>query len=69
MVSGGLPGAVYGEIITQFDAETERLVRAVADWKEFPEAIPFIPTAEEWAEHVDHVIKPLAPTMLPSASI
>ncbi|MCB1452780.1 MAG: membrane dipeptidase, partial [Rhizobiaceae bacterium] len=51
----------HGEFITQFDAEAARLWDALGDWKEYPEAVPFIPTADEWAEHVAYVIKLVGP--------
>ena len=30
---------------------------ALADWKEDPSALASLPTIDEWAEHVDYVIK------------
>lgn len=51
----------HGEFIAQFDAETKQFMRATANWEEFPEALPFVPTADEWAQHVDHVIKSAGP--------
>jgi membrane dipeptidase len=30
---------------------------ARANWKEIPELVPLIPTADDWAEHVNYVIK------------
>ena len=51
------PPGDHGEYIARFDREFEERWRALATWKENPEAVPFIPTAEEWAEHVDHVIR------------
>jgi membrane dipeptidase len=51
----------HGEYIARFDREFEERWRALAAWKENPEAVPFIPTADEWAEHVDYVIKTVGP--------
>jgi membrane dipeptidase len=51
-----LPGD-HGEYIARFDKEFGEAWRARAGWKEDPEAEPFLPTADEWAEQVDYVIK------------
>jgi membrane dipeptidase len=51
-----LPGD-HGEYITRFDAEFQGRWRALNSFKEDPSALPFLPTADEWAEHVDYVIK------------
>lgn len=47
----------HGEYISRFDGEFRDRWRAMGEWKEIPELVPLIPTAEEWTEHVDHVIK------------
>jgi membrane dipeptidase len=39
------------------DEELRERYRTQGAWKEDPHAEPFIPTADEWAEHVDYVIK------------
>jgi membrane dipeptidase len=39
------------------DQEFSERWRALAQWREDPGAAPYLPTAEEWAEQVDHVIK------------
>jgi membrane dipeptidase len=31
--------------------------RELGEWKELPEAEPLVPTADEWAEQVDYVIR------------
>jgi membrane dipeptidase len=46
-----------GEYIERFDREFAEVWRSRASWREIPDLGPFIPNAEEWAEHVDHVIK------------
>jgi len=51
-----LPGD-RGEYISAFDREFAARWRALGDWQEDPSALPFLPTADEWAEHVDHVIR------------
>lgn len=55
--SGERPPGDRGEFIAQFDREAEQLWRGLTAWKEFPEAVAFIPTADEWAEHVAHAVK------------
>jgi membrane dipeptidase len=47
----------HGEYIARFDKEFGEAWRARDSWKEVPELVPLIPTAEEWAEHVDYVIR------------
>lgn len=48
----------HGEFGARLDAEIRaRHVAAFAPWTEDPEAVPLIPTADEWAEQVDYVIK------------
>ena len=47
----------HGEYIARFDKEFGEAWRARGGWKEDPEAEAFLPTADEWAEHVDYVIK------------
>lgn len=47
----------HGEYIARFDKDFGEAWRARGSWKEIPEAVPFIPTADEWAEHVDYVVK------------
>jgi membrane dipeptidase len=39
------------------DREFRERWMALADWKEDPSAQPFLPTIDEWAAHVDYVIK------------
>jgi membrane dipeptidase len=47
----------HGEYIEMFDREFGHAWTARGGWKEIPELEPLIPTADEWAEHVDYVIK------------
>jgi membrane dipeptidase len=47
----------HGEYIERFDKEFREAWMARANWKEIPELVPLIPTADEWAQHVDYVIK------------
>jgi membrane dipeptidase len=47
----------HGEFIERMDKEFRERWMALTEWKEDPSAAPFLPTAEEWAEHVDYVIK------------
>jgi membrane dipeptidase len=47
----------HGEYIERFDKEFAEAWRSRGGWKEIPELVPLIPTADEWAEHVDYVIK------------
>ena len=51
------PPGDHGEYIARFDKEFAERWRAAGNWKELPELVPLIPTADEWAEHVDYVIK------------
>jgi microsomal dipeptidase-like Zn-dependent dipeptidase len=50
------PGA-HGEYIDRFDEEFGTRWRALGDWKEDPEADNLVPTVDDSAEHVDHVLK------------
>ena len=47
----------HGEYIEMFDREFGAAWRARGGWKEIPELEKLIPTADEWAEQVDYVIK------------
>jgi membrane dipeptidase len=47
----------HGEFIERMDKEFRERWLALTEWKEDPSATPFLPTADEWAEHVDYVIK------------
>jgi membrane dipeptidase len=47
----------HGEFIARMDSEFRERWRARVQWQEDPQALPAIPTADEWAEHVDYVIK------------
>lgn len=47
----------HGEYIARFDAEFQSRWRALNNFQEDPSALPFLPTADEWAEHVAYVIK------------
>ena len=51
------PPGDHGEYIERFDREFAERWRAAGNWKELPELVPLIPTADEWAEHVAYVIK------------
>jgi membrane dipeptidase len=51
------PHGDHGEFIEQMDQQFAAKWRALAEWREDPQATPFLPTAEEWAEQVDHVIR------------
>lgn len=51
------PPGDHGEFIARMDKEFRERWLALTKWKEDPSAIPFLPTADEWAEHVDYVIK------------
>lgn len=46
-----------GEYIAKFDAEFQARWKELGEWKELPEAEAVLPTADEWAAQVDHVIK------------
>ena len=47
----------HGEYIAKFDDEFRQRWRELGEWKELPEAEAVVPTADEWAAQVDHVIK------------
>jgi len=47
----------HGEYIAKFDEEFRQRWRELGEWKELPEAEAAVPTADEWAAQVDHVIK------------
>jgi membrane dipeptidase len=47
----------HGEYIAMFDKEFGDTWRARGGWKELPELEPLIPTADEYAEQLDYVIK------------
>jgi membrane dipeptidase len=47
----------HGEYIEMFDKEFGDAWRSRGGWKEIPALEPLIPTAAEWAEHIDHAIK------------
>jgi membrane dipeptidase len=47
----------HGEFIERMDKEFRERWTALTEWKEDPSAAPFLPTADEWAEHVDYIIK------------
>ena len=51
------PPGDRGEFITRMDREFRERWMALAEWKEDPSAQPFLPTIDEWAAHVDYVIK------------
>jgi membrane dipeptidase len=46
----------HGEYEDTFDREFRARWRALSDWREDASATPFLPTADEWAEHVAYVI-------------
>lgn len=46
-----------GEYIALFDKEFGETWRARGSWKEIPELDALVPTADEWAEQLDYVIK------------
>jgi len=50
-----LPGD-HGEYIARFDSEFQARWRALTTFREDPSAANFLPTADEWAEHVKYVI-------------
>jgi membrane dipeptidase len=47
----------HGEYIARFDEEFRQRWKALGEWKDLPEAEAVMPTADEWAAQVDHVIK------------
>jgi membrane dipeptidase len=51
------PPGDHGEFIERMDREFRERWLALADWKEDPSALASLPTIDEWAEHVDYVIK------------
>ena len=55
------PPGDRGEFIARMDREFRERWMALADWKEDPSALPFLPTIDEWAAHVDYVIKLVGP--------
>jgi membrane dipeptidase len=55
------PPGDRGEFIARMDREFRQRWMALADWKEDPSAQPFLPTIDEWAAHVDYVIKLVGP--------
>jgi microsomal dipeptidase-like Zn-dependent dipeptidase/uncharacterized protein YgbK (DUF1537 family) len=55
--SGTRPPGDHGEYIERADREFRERWLALSQWKEDPSAMPFLPTADEWAEHVDYAIK------------
>jgi membrane dipeptidase len=46
----------HGEFIARMDEEFRERWRVKTEWKEDPQAASALPTADEWAEHVDYVI-------------
>jgi hypothetical protein len=53
----------HGEYIALFDSEFGGAWRARGGWKEIPELEALVPTADEWAEQLDYVIRTSAPSM------
>jgi membrane dipeptidase len=51
------PPGDHGEFIERMDREFRERWLALNDWKEDPSALSSLPTIDEWAEHVDYVIK------------
>jgi membrane dipeptidase len=47
----------HGEFITRMDQESRDRWHELGEWKEDPQAASVVPTPDEWAEHVDYVIK------------
>ena len=47
----------HGEYIELFDREFGAAWRARGGWKEIPELDALVPTADEWAEQLDYVIR------------
>jgi membrane dipeptidase len=47
----------HGEYIARFDEEFGERWRALGAWREDPQAEAVVPSADEWAEQVDYVIK------------
>jgi membrane dipeptidase len=51
------PPGDHGEFIERMDREFRQRWLALNDWKEDPSALSSLPTVDEWAEHVDYIIK------------
>jgi membrane dipeptidase len=51
------PPGDHGEFIERMDHEFRERWLSLAEWKEDPSAQSSLPTADEWAEHVDYIIK------------
>jgi membrane dipeptidase len=51
------PPGDHGEFIKRMDLEFRERWLALTAWKEDPSALSSLPTIDEWAEHVDYVIK------------
>jgi membrane dipeptidase len=51
------PPGDHGEFIERMDREFRVRWLALNDWQEDPTALASLPTVDEWAEHVDYVIK------------
>jgi membrane dipeptidase len=51
------PPGDHGEFIERMDREFRERWLALADWKEDPSALSSLPTIDEWAAHVDYIIK------------
>ena len=51
------PPGDRGEWIASMDEGFRQRWRALGEWKELPEAEAAVPSADEWAEQVDYVIK------------
>jgi membrane dipeptidase len=47
----------HGEFIARMDEESRERWRALGEWKEDPQAVSAVPSADEWAEQVEYVIK------------
>ncbi len=55
------PPGDRGEFIARMDREFRERWMALGEWKEDPSAQAFLPTIDEWAAHVDYVIKLVGP--------
>ena len=55
--SAGRPAGDHGEYIERMDQEFSEKWRALGEWREDPQAQSAVPTADEWAQQVDYVIK------------
>ena len=51
------PPGDRGEYIARMDEGFRERWKALGEWKEMPEAEAALPTADEWAEQVDYVIR------------